>query len=115
MTEGQKQLLYIIKKHIENGEPKEATEAINAMLEGDRISKDRPLSLQEFRKSGGPWLGAARSWIQWHCINGSDVTWGSNEELRMSKQLTVQVVEEIAAEAAYAEYLRTQAHPKYSQ
>ena len=52
----------------------------------------------ELLKEGGEWLGAARNWIKWHCINGSHVTWGSREELL--PHLTVADVEEIASEVA---------------
>lgn len=54
------------------------------------------------RTRGGEWLGAARSWIQWNCHNGSDVTWGSDDVLRMGRNFTVRVVEEIAAHAVAA-------------
>ena len=53
------------------------------------------LQTSEYTKGGGPWLGAARSWVQWNCKNGSDVTWGSNEEL--VPPLTIRQVEELAA------------------
>jgi len=54
----------------------------------------------EFLKKGGAWLGAARSWIQWNCINGDSVIWGSNEELKQT--ITVKKLEEAAGHAAYA-------------
>jgi hypothetical protein len=46
-------------------------------------------------KEGGSWLTGARSWIQFHCHNGSDVTWGSGEELK--PPFRVRQIEEIAA------------------
>jgi hypothetical protein len=55
---------------------------------------------------GGWWLGAVRSWIQSNCINGSSVTWSSNEELRCTRAFTPALVEEIALVAAKAEHQR---------
>ena len=63
------------------------------------MGKER-IYAQELKRKGGAWLGAARSWIQWHCVNGENVTWGSNEELRPA--LTVKDVEDLAAEIAAA-------------
>jgi hypothetical protein len=54
----------------------------------------------EAMKHGGSWLGAARSWLQWHKINGSRVTWGSNDVLE--PPFTVHDAEEIARHAAAA-------------
>ena len=39
--------------------------------------RDGALTTVHMMGFGGGWLGAARSWIQWNCINGSDVTWVS--------------------------------------
>lgn len=50
------------------------------------------------QKLGGSWLGAARKWIQWNCINGSNVIWGSNTELH--PPITVSKVEDLASEVA---------------
>lgn len=47
------------------------------------------------KTTGGEHLGTMRSWIQWHCHNGSDVTWGSEEPLRFSN-ITVREMEELA-------------------
>lgn len=60
------------------------------------------MSFQPYQllKRGGRFLGAARSWIQWHKHNGSDVTWGSRDEL--SPPMTVREVEDLAAEVASA-------------
>lgn len=52
-------------------------------------------------ETGGEWLGAARSWIQNHAINGSDVTWGSQDQLRRGP-LSVHEVERFAAQVAAA-------------
>ena len=48
---------------------------------------------------GGEWLGAARTGLQCKTMNGSDVTWGSNEQI---KGLTVANFELIAASIAAA-------------
>lgn len=53
-----------------------------------------------FKGNGGSWLGAVRSWIQWHCIGGDSVTWGSNEVL--VPPVTVKILEEAASESAWA-------------
>lgn len=52
-----------------------------------------------FKKEGGSWLGAVRNWIQWNCLNGDSVTWGSNDDLG---HFTVNKLEDVAGEAAYA-------------
>lgn len=55
-------------------------------------------SVSFLMKIGGSWISAARSWIQWRKVNGSDVTWGSQQELRPT--MTVKDVEEVSAEVA---------------
>lgn len=55
---------------------------------------------ETFKNHGGNWLGAVRTWIQWNCVNGSSVTWGSHDELRAP--ITVKRLEDAAGEAAYA-------------
>jgi hypothetical protein len=62
------------------------------------------ITAQELLRKGGDWLGAARSWMQCKKLNGSRVTWGSQEEL--SPQMTVRDVEEVAAAAAAAQLNR---------
>lgn len=54
----------------------------------------------EFRRQGGKWLAAARSWVQWHCRNGSSVTWGSDEPL--VPHLTMRQIEDLASDVAWA-------------
>lgn len=49
-------------------------------------------------KNGGQWLGAARNWLLWHKDPNGRLTWGSNEEVR----LTVKEIEELALEVATA-------------
>jgi hypothetical protein len=58
------------------------------------------ITKEQLLHKGGSWLGAIRSWIQWNAINGSQVTWGSDEPLRFTKALTVKDLEELAAEIA---------------
>lgn len=54
----------------------------------------------ELMKLGGKWLGAARTWLQWHTINGDRVTWNSGDEIQPT--MTVRMVEELAADVAAA-------------
>jgi len=64
----------------------------------------------DLKKMGGLWLGAARQWIQSHFMNGSRVTWGSDDVL--GRKLTVSEIEDLAAhvaEAAYKEMPKTYA------
>lgn len=56
---------------------------------------------EELLRKGGEWLGEARAWLQRHKLNGSRVTWGSQDELQ--PPMTVRDVEEVAAYAAAAE------------
>lgn len=56
---------------------------------------EAPLVL--LNKTGGQWLGAVREWMKQKAINGSDVTWGSNEHLRFSSPPTVWDMEYLAA------------------
>ena len=51
-------------------------------------------------RTKGTALAAARSWIQQHCLNGSEVIWGSAEILQ--PHITVEEVEEIALRVAEA-------------
>jgi len=55
----------------------------------------------EVKKQGGNWLKAARHWMQWNCLNGDSVTWGSDEVLRTRQgHITVKHIEDLAAEVA---------------
>ena len=47
-------------------------------------------------KIGGTWLAAARTYVQWHAINGGTVKWGSGE----SVNLTMLQIEELSADVA---------------
>jgi hypothetical protein len=55
----------------------------------------------ELLKEGGPWLGAARAWLQWNKHNGSDVIWGSEDTIKPT--MTVRDCEELAAAAVAAD------------
>lgn len=76
-----------------NGEKEEYITCFAAWME--------PFSLPESIEAGAH-LRAVRSWIQWNCINGSQVTWGSNEPLRFSRELTVKDMEVLAQKIANA-------------
>lgn len=54
----------------------------------------------ELKRQGGEWLGAARSWLQWHRRNGDSVAWGSTDVLE--PPFTVADVEDLASEVASA-------------
>lgn len=73
--------------------------SITEMVQKVRKSIFRP---HEMLTMGGEWLGAARNWIQHNALNGSDVTWGSNDRLRFTRDLTVKDIEEFAARIAVA-------------
>lgn len=57
--------------------------------------------VQLLREKGGDWLGRAREWIQCKAMNGEQVTWGSQDYLKL-KPLTVQDIELLASEIAAA-------------
>lgn len=50
-------------------------------------------------KGGGKWLGNVRNWMQRKAHNGENVTWGSNEYLKL-KELTVSDMEQLATQIA---------------
>jgi hypothetical protein len=54
MTAGQKKLLGICKKHIENNELKEAIETITALLQGDQQSAVDKLQERAWMKGANP-------------------------------------------------------------
>ena len=58
------------------------------------------MEVGKFKSKGGNWLGAVRNWIQWNCINGDSVTWGSNDELKAF--FTVKKLEDAAGNAAWS-------------
>jgi len=53
----------------------------------------------ELSRKGGDWLGVAREWMQCKFMNGSDVTWGSQDVLT-GRQITVSDIEMLAAHIA---------------
>lgn len=53
------------------------------------------------RKKGGTWLGSVRNYIQCTFINGSDVSWGSNEIL-LGQTLTQEILIEVSVKAIRA-------------
>ncbi len=48
------------------------------------------------QREGGAHMGAVRTWIQWNCHNGSDVTWGSDDRLQFNHHPTVKTLEDLA-------------------
>ena len=60
-------------------------------------------SAYELSQKGGQWLAEARGWMQTRFLNGSNVTWGSNDELLpRGGPITVADIEEVAAMAVAA-------------
>lgn len=55
----------------------------------------------ELEKQGGAWLAEARTWIQEKALNGESVTWGSQDEVKLTR-LTVSDLETLAARIAAA-------------
>jgi len=64
----------------------------------------RRKNIIEFQNAGGSWLGSVRNWIQCSCLNGERVTWGSNDILKLNRNWTVKVLEEIALRVAFVVY-----------
>ena len=58
------------------------------------------ITSEQLKREGGEWLGATREWIQQNCRNGSNVTWDSNDILKMIP--TVEIIEDLAAHVAAA-------------
>jgi hypothetical protein len=56
------------------------------------------IAIYQELKSGGAWLGAARSWMQSNVKNGDTLTWGSGETV----QLPFCKLEELAMRVAIA-------------
>jgi len=56
----------------------------------------------ELAEQGGSHMAAVRNWMQWNCLNGSDVTWGSDDVLRVKEPLTPRLLEELACQVAAA-------------
>ncbi len=63
------------------------------------------MNKEQFKQSGGKWLGTARTWVQWNCKNGDRVTWGSNDIL--NPPLTIKKVEDLAGDVAFTAHQET--------
>ena len=59
------------------------------------------MNIEKLKREGGDWLLAARSWIQRRKLNGSTVTWGSQDKLK--PPMTVSECEDLAAHVAAAQ------------
>ena len=59
-------------------------------------------------KEGGPWLGAAREYLQCHAMRGDSLMWGSDE---LVHGLTVRDIEQLAADAVAADRNTREAKP----
>lgn len=44
---------------------------------------DRAVALWEEVSRGGPWLGAARAWMQNHVLEGDTLCWSSTKEITL--------------------------------
>lgn len=78
----------------------------NKRMKLDELQKQSDILLSrtnEFellQKHGGDWLATARGFIQSNFVNGSDVTWGSFDQLRPRGGLNVYDIESLAAQVA---------------
>lgn len=60
------------------------------------------MDVREMTRFGGPWLGAARNWLQCHKHNGSQVIFGSADLLvPYMSAADVDEIARVSAEAAY--------------
>ena len=73
---------------------------VGILCRGCSARRCEVIHASDLKRKGGNWLGAAREWMQWKKINGSDVTWNSDDELRPT--MTVRDVEDLAAHVAAA-------------
>jgi hypothetical protein len=55
-------------------------------------------AIEEEIRLGGPWMGAAHSWMQWNIFSGDRLEWGSNQEV----SLTVKQIESLCRDVAVA-------------
>ena len=51
---------------------------------------------------GGEHYGSVRNWIQCKAVNGDRVTWGSNDPVQLSYNLTVKLLEDLSCRIAAA-------------
>jgi hypothetical protein len=76
--------------------------------------KWRP-TIEQVSGWGGEWLGVIRHWMQSNARNGSDVTWGSHDQLFVTTMLTPFALEQLAAriaQAAINDHMGTWINPK---
>lgn len=66
-----------------------------ALLQGN-------LHAEHLRTRGGEHFGAVRNWIQCKAVNGEDVTWGSQDLVKLRQPLTVSLLEGLACTIASA-------------
>lgn len=59
-----------------------------------------PVTKEGLLREGGAWLAEVREHILWNSFNGSDVTWGSDDEVRFTRPLSVHDLEYLAAKIA---------------
>ncbi len=91
-----------LRRHLEAAE-QSARLAMGRVGEAWRQADDVParrMQPADLLRRGGPWLGAAREWLQWNKRNGSDVTWGSTDEIK--PPMTARDVDSLAAHVAAA-------------
>lgn len=65
-------------------------------IKNEGLKKMKTVTEYDIKRTGGAWLGAARSWMQRNFRNGSDVTWSSDEQL-LGFTVTPFRIEELAA------------------
>jgi hypothetical protein len=53
-----------------------------------------------YHVKSGKHIGEVRSWMQHSAVNGDQVTWGSNEQLKMRINLTPNIMEHLAQDIA---------------
>lgn len=81
---------------------KEIDESIPMQLPVGVPSRNFVCEPHELMKTGGVWLGAVRTYIQSHFIDGDRMCWSSKEELR--PHITMDQLQEIAAVVAASVY-----------
>lgn len=63
-----------------SGNPGELKQAQGSKLSG---GLDRMVALREEVSRGGPWLGAARTWMQNNVRDGDRLNWSSRQEITL--------------------------------
>lgn len=103
-TINQKEDITLFEKIPKSWKLKYPVDICYAGKEEFRLVERKPktnITAQELSNKGGSWLGRVRSWIQWNCTNGDEVTWGSFDHLK-NKPFTVKDLELLAADIAAA-------------